>query len=238
MSDGVCASEWGRPGIVGSFGGARDLAETRLEQARAACDLGEIRLDLLADSFGRVARSAWAHLAGLPLLFTARRADEGGAGDLDDAAREALLTGVLDEAAWIDLEVASLTVMGGLVAELHRRKLPWIASFHNFERLPQDETLARAAARAREAGASVFKVAARMNGPEDLARLAAFQVADHGLPVATMGMGPLAPVSRLLCAQCGSVLNYGFLGQSPTAPGQWDAATLGQAIARLEPWRG
>ena len=60
--------------------------------------------------------------------------------------------------------------------------------------------------------------------PADLARLADFQLADHGIPVATMGMGPLAPVSRLLCAQCGSVLNYGYLGKTPTAPGQWDAA--------------
>jgi 3-dehydroquinate dehydratase-1 len=48
-----------------------------------------------------------------------------------------------------------------------------------------------------------------------------------------MGMGPLAPVSRLLCAQCGSVLNYGYLGKTATAPGQWDAAFLKQAIGRL-----
>jgi 3-dehydroquinate dehydratase-1 len=52
-----------------------------------------------------------------------------------------------------------------------------------------------------------------------------------------MGMGVLAPVSRLLCAQCGSVLNYGFLGETPTAPGQWDSALLKQAISRLAPFR-
>jgi 3-dehydroquinate dehydratase-1 len=53
-----------------------------------------------------------------------------------------------------------------------------------------------------------------------------------------MGMGPLAPVSRLLCAQCGSVLNYGFLGETATAPGQWDSALLKTAIARLAPFPG
>jgi 3-dehydroquinate dehydratase len=52
-----------------------------------------------------------------------------------------------------------------------------------------------------------------------------------------MGMGPLAPVSRLLCAQSGSLLNYGYLGTTATAPGQWDAALLRQAIARLAPFR-
>jgi 3-dehydroquinate dehydratase-1 len=46
-------------------------------------------------------------------------------------------------------------------------------------------------------------------------------------------MGPLAVVSRLLCAQCGSVLNYGYLGDEPTAPGQWDAGSLKRAMARL-----
>jgi len=79
----------------------------------------------------------------------------------------------------------------------------------------------------------VFKAAAKLHSPADLAALAAFQQADHGLPKALMGMGPLAPVSRLLCAQYGSVLNYGYLGQTPTAPGQWSAARLKDAIAAL-----
>jgi 3-dehydroquinate dehydratase len=52
-----------------------------------------------------------------------------------------------------------------------------------------------------------------------------------------MGMGVLAPVSRLLCAQSGSVLNYGFIGQTATAPGQWDSLRLKQSIASLEDFR-
>jgi hypothetical protein len=43
-----------------------------------------------------------------------------------------------------------------------------------------------------------------------------------------------SPWSRAcLCAQCGSVLNYGYLGDEPTAPGQWDAGSLKRAITRL-----
>jgi len=94
------------------------------------------------------------------------------------------------------------------------------------------ETLGR---QALAPGGQVFKLAAHLPQRGDLARLADFQAASHGLPLATMGMGPLAPVSRLLCAQCGSVLNYGFLGGIPTAPGQWDCGLLRQAIAGLEP---
>jgi len=116
---------------------------------------------------------------------------------------------------------------------LAARDIPLVASFHNFNELPAISELAGHLETARAAGASVFKAAAKLHSPADLAALAAFQQADHGLPKALMGMGPLAPVSRLLCAQYGSVLNYGYLGQTPTAPGQWSAARLKDAIAAL-----
>lgn len=223
----------GRALVVGSFGGPDDLRLAEQGAVRLSCDLAEIRLDLLRAGAASVESSAWAHLAGIPLLFTARRVNEGGSGDLTAAQRIDLLERALDDAACVDLEVASIPEMGGLLETLGARGIPWIASFHDFEKLPDQVLMKDAAARAREAGAAVFKAAAMLHGPADIARLAEFQLADHNIPVATMGMGPLAQVSRLLCAQCGSVLNYGYLGETPTAPGQWDAAFLKQAIARL-----
>lgn len=156
--------------------------------------------------------------------------DEGGAGDLDPSQRMELLSAVAGSAALIDIEVASI---GEMHAFLENLTVPWIASYHDFEKLPSDEVLADAARRAKEAGAAAFKVAARLHKPADISRLADFQLGDHGILVSTMGMGPLAPVSRLLCAQCGSVLNYGYIGSTPTAPGQWDAALLKQAVTRM-----
>jgi len=200
---------------------------------RAACDLAEIRLDLIPDGCGTEKPPPWRHLRDIPLLFTARRPDEGGARTLNAAARSGMLVAVLDEAACLDIEVASLGEMAELLEMLASRGIPWIASFHDFGKLPDPAVLLDAASRARAAGAAAFKVAARLQSPADLARLAEFQLADHGLPVATMGMGPLGAVSRLLCAQCGSALNYGYLGETATAPGQWDAATLKTTIARL-----
>jgi 3-dehydroquinate dehydratase-1 len=223
----------GRAKVVGSFGGPEDLRQAQAATLRSFCDLAEIRLDLLGSGDGRVESSTWAHLAGVPLLFTARRGEEGGHGDLAAAQRLKLLQCALDDAAYIDIEVAGIVEMAGLLETLQVRGIPWIASFHDFGKLPETTVLAAAASRAQAAGASVFKAAAMLHGPADMARLADFQLADHGIPVATMGMGPLAPVSRLLCAQCGSVLNYGYLGKTPTAPGQWDAGFLKQAITRL-----
>jgi 3-dehydroquinate dehydratase-1 len=224
--------------VVGGFGSPADLAQATVATVAADCDLVEIRLDLLADGAGTVKPAAWQHLRGLPLLFTARRGDEGGAGNLDAATRIALLSSALEDAACIDVEVASIDEVRPLLGQARARGIPWIASFHDFVQTPEPSVLQQAALRAREAGAAVLKIAAMTPRPADLTRLAEFQLADHGLPLATMGMGPLAAVSRLLCAQCGSVLNYGFLGSTPTAPGQWHAAWLKQAIGRLAPFPG
>ncbi len=224
-----------QPQVVGSIGSLLDLEALDPASAATACDMVEIRMDLLAEAGGARGLAAWQHLHGLPLLFTARRPEEGGACALSAAERIQLLTPVVMQAAWIDIEVASIPEMTELIADLARQQIPWLASFHDFEQLPPPAALDQAAQRARDAGASAFKAAAQLKQPADMARLAEFQLADHGLPVATMGMGPLAVVSRLLCAQCGSVFNYGFLGTSATAPGQWDARSLKDAIARLVP---
>ena len=223
------------PKFVGSFGNLADLRSSRLENLQQACDIVEIRLDLLFAESGKIDPSNWAHLKGIPLLFTARRSEEGGAGNLDLRVRSALLIEILDEAAMIDIEVASIEEMASVVNSVRERKIPWIASFHDFSGLPDLSILTKAEAMAEDAGAAVFKVAAMLHSTADLAQLADFQLLDHPLPVSTMGMGALAPVSRLLNSQCGSVLNYGYLGKTATAPGQWDCALLKAAASRLTP---
>ena len=217
--------------VVGSFGSAKALSDCRKIEVFAACDLVEIRLDVFRQQGVVPDRSLWSQLSGIPLLFTARRQEEGGASPLDAAQRADLLRLCFDEAALIDVEVASISEMKDLLEDARKKAVPWIASYHDFEKLPDSAALKEALVAAKEAGAAVFKAAARLSSPADLARLADFQLENHGIPVATMGMGPLAPASRLLCAQCGSVLNYGFLGETATAPGQWPAELLRRAIS-------
>ena len=223
--------------VVGSFGGAKDLRGSDPVVVANSCDIAEIRLDLLLAEGGAIDRSDWAHLAGLPLLFTARRGEEGGAGSLDADVRSALLLEILDDASFIDIEVASVGEMATTLELMRGRGIPWIASYHDFGKLPDLTELRHAEKLAVEAGAAVFKAAAMLHSPQDLVTLAEFQLASHEIPVSTMGMGPMAPVSRLLCAQSGSVLNYGYLGNTATAPGQWDSALLRTAIRRLSPIR-
>lgn len=227
----------GQPRVVGSFGSLSDLQNSDIHTVEEACDLAEIRLDLLHAHSPAISPEIWSHLLTVPLLFTARRREEGGALDLTAGERMNLLEKSLDAASWVDIEVASIGECGDILAELAARKIPWLASYHDFEKLPATAKLEEAAAAAKAAGAAMFKAAAKMATPADLARLAEFQLTDHGIPVSTMGMGPLAPVSRLLCAQCGSHFNYGFLGNTATAPGQWDSASLKKAISQLTQFR-
>jgi 3-dehydroquinate dehydratase I len=222
-----------QPQVVGSFGSLLDLEKSTSCAVTSSCDIAEIRLDILHAEKNFPKSEAWSHLPGIPLLFTARRSDEGGALSIDAETRMSLLRAAMDHTALIDIEVASISEMANLIGELKEKDIPWIASYHDFKKLPSIAALKHAAQKAKEAGAAAFKVAAMLGTPSDIARLADFQLDDHGLLVSTMGMGPLAPVSRLLCAQSGSVLNYGYIGESPTAPGQWDSALLKLAISRL-----
>ncbi|MFD0892182.1 type I 3-dehydroquinate dehydratase [Luteolibacter ambystomatis] len=225
----------GTPLTVGSFGDGEALRGAGSGPVLAACEVAEIRLDVLAAEGLEPDRRLWAHLEGVPLLFTARRREEGGAMDSTPAQRRSWLETALEDAAAIDIEVASLSDYPGLLEILAGRNIPLVASFHDFEGTPTTPDLLDRLETARAAGAAVFKAAARVHTPADVAALADFQRTDHGMAKALMGMGPLAPVSRLLCAQYGSVLNYGYLGKTPTAPGQWNAARLKDAIGSVEP---
>jgi 3-dehydroquinate dehydratase type I len=217
-----------RPLVVGSFGDDAGLLSFPKEHLAGACDVVEIRLDLLSTK--TLELKPWKNFDGIPLLFTARRSSEGGAREWDAAQRENALRQVLDDAWLIDIEVASLGEMAGLVEDMNLRKRPWIASYHDF-RGPTDLARLHAGRKAAAAaGAAAFKAALELGWESlRLPELVDF-LRSPGLPVSLMGMGPLAPVSRVLFAQFGSVLNYGYLGDTPTAPGQWSARQLTEAI--------
>lgn len=221
--------------MVGSFGDIDSVRSATPASLALECDLAEIRLDLFHEAISQQGTALWAHLRGFPLLFTARCRSEGSPYELSSETRKNLLKSAFSDAALIDIEVASIGEMADLIEEIRARHIPWIASFHNFERLPTLDELTVRADLAKQAGAACFKFAGRLHQVEELPILAKLQSHDFGLPTASMGMGNLAPVSRILCAQHGSVLNYGFLGKTETAPGQWPAKLLREGIRASSP---
>jgi 3-dehydroquinate dehydratase type I len=220
----------GHPLVVGSFGGLTDLSDAPLSQVRDCCDVVEIRLDILCSCGWQEGERPWRHLDLLPLLFTARCRSEGGVMELPALRRKKMYEAVVDEAALVDIELSSLTDLADTVRLCQNKNVPWLASYHRFDAMPLPGELINLRDQARGAGAALFKVAATVGSDGDIDVLEDFQRASHGFPVSTMGMGPLAAVSRVRCALAGSILNYGYIGTAPTAPGQWPAGQLREAI--------
>lgn len=223
-----------KPLVVGSIGDLVSMRAMTPDLLAQQCDIAEIRLDLFYSEIATISSALWKHLLPFPLLFTARCHSEGSPFKLDFTQRLNLLETALEDASLIDVEVANIPQFNDFIGKLRDRDMPWLASYHDFEKLPSTAALENNARLAKDAGASIFKCAAHLSGIDDLATLAHFQKNDHGILISSMGMGTIGPVSRQLCAQAGSVLNYGFVGESKTAPGQWSAEHLRQCILSLK----
>lgn len=219
------------PLVVGSVATLNQLACLQPVELSSLCDILEIRLDGMA-----------AHMEALeieldrfkdfPLLFTARCAAEGGQADLSAKQRGELLLAMAERATWIDVELASFEEMAEAIHRVRCYEVGLILSYHNFKETPAEFEMQRLVDLSEEA--DIVKLAVYHNSVDDFARCTRIlQRNDH--PMSMMGMGELAPVSRLLYAQHGSLLNYGYLGDEPTAPGQWPAKLLKEAIQALSP---
>ena len=196
--------------------GLRLAASLRL---RSGVDVVEVRLDHLATQESTVARELTK--IALPLLITARHPSEGGTKGLPLARRRALLQRFLPAASMIDVEIRSARSLQGVLREAAQRGITRILSFHDFDRTPARHHLAAKIRDGRKLGADIVKLATKLRGPADLANLLSIQ-AESKEGVATMGMGPLGKVSRLVLPSAGSLLVYGYLDR-PQVEGQWPA---------------
>lgn len=199
-------------------------------QRETACDVIELRLDTLKTPTADIRAALAGNIT--PVLLTARHPAEGGQGSADAAGRIALIEPLLDLAQLVDIELRSAMEMKPLVQKAQGMGVRVMGSFHDFQSTPGEEILRGAINFAQPAGLDAVKLATFLNKAEDLTRLITLTSEVHRLRLSSMGMGPLGRVSRLVLAKCGSLLNYGYLGES-NAPGQWPAARLKELLAEL-----
>jgi 3-dehydroquinate dehydratase-1 len=200
------------------------------QQQTTHCDVIELRLDTLQLPAADV-RSALAKNT-TPVLLTARHPAEGGQAPEGAAGRMAMIEPLLDLAVLVDIELRSAMEMRPLIQKAHGTGVQVMGSFHDFQATPGDEVLRGAINFAQPAGLDAVKLATYINSPADLTRLITLTAETHRLRLSSMGMGPWGRVSRLVLAKSGSLLNYGFIGES-NAPGQWPAARLKELLAEL-----
>jgi 3-dehydroquinate dehydratase-1 len=132
----------------------------------------------------------------------------------------------------MDVELRSATEMLPLIRKAQGQGVKVLGSFHDFAITPSDAVLQGAVDVALQHRLNGVKIAAKLLSGGDLARLLQLAATEKRLPFSLMGMGELGRVSRLALAKCGSVLNYGFLGQA-NAPGQWPASRLKELLREL-----
>lgn len=196
----------------------------------AAPDWIELRVDAFADEPETL--DAVAASSPRPLIVTVRHGAEGGlAASLPLERRQELFARFLPVASAIDVEVRSLKALRSTVEAARARGILVIASFHDFGGAASLRLLRAAAARA--SGADVFKAAVMVETAGELATLFSLLGTTGALPMSVMAMGRLGRASRPVLAAAGSILNYGFLGETAQVRGQWRVDELRTRIDEL-----
>lgn len=218
-----------KPPVVGTVHSNASL-KAALRLGSGALDFLEIRVDAFMGGEDKIL----AQLPKLksPLIITVRHSLEGGAHPVSTSKRRESFRKFLPHAALIDIELRSAKSLAGVIALARKTNVRVIISYHNFQTTPSVARLRDLAREARMAGADIVKIATTVSSPADLATLLSFQHTEKNQPLSLMGMGPYGKISRLLFAQAGSVLNYGFLDKAQVS-GQWPALLLKQRIREL-----
>jgi 3-dehydroquinate dehydratase-1 len=205
-----------------------------LKLRTGAVDFLELRVDAFADTTECARLEKILPRLHAPLLLTVRHPLEGGAGRLGTAQRRALYLRFLARASLVDVELRSAEALDDVIAAARSQGARVILSHHDFHKTPSLARLQTLRQAAQRAGADVFKVAAVADKARDVAVLLDFLTARRPAApaLAVMGMGAFGKVSRLVFAQAGSVLNYGFLDR-PQVSGQWPAKLLKARLAEL-----
>ena len=215
-----------RPNVVGVI---HDKAgEKAAIKEKRSVDILEVRAD-------NHIPTDWAGLSCKPIILTVRDAEEGGANKrLSPEKREAIYLDFLENAAAVDVEIRNAAQFRNLIVEAHCVKRSVIFSYHDFQSVPTIKLLRELTKRSQGEGAMCLKIAAMTNSLAELTQLlnCVEILLDAGQPFALMGMGRFAATSRVLFAQCGSCLNYGWLG-SPQVAGQPSAKFLRELLLKL-----
>jgi len=197
-------------------------------------DLWEARVDLWAtNDLPRIRRQIGLLRATLPVIVTIRGKAEGGQATDAGTERAKRYEALLDLADAVDIEMAEKQIVRALKKQCEAQRKTLILSFHDFQRTPPAKTLQAKIRAAEDLGADVVKLAAMLQSNADVVRLAEVQSNHPRHNLATMGMGRIATLSRLLLASLGSVLVYGAL-EKAVAPGQANVSEL-TSLLKLVP---
>lgn len=205
-----------------------------------ACPVLEIRYDLFPS------KKIWPELVSrvkalapkARIIATIRMECDGGRWPTADAnLREPFWYAILGAAQipdWIDIEWGELESHAELMAFAQDKQVKVLASQHDFQGIPDKETLQKAVALAEYWRADGFKIAGMSSVVGDCEGLYAL-AREHGARFtwfSAFAMGTTGMASRLFSFVCGANLSYGSLGQA-VAPGQIPMGVMFNLVSKL-----
>lgn len=236
----------GKPKICVPVTGRREeeILEAASKIRAAGADMIEWRADWYEhveapEKLGHMLKELRREIAGLPLLFTFRTAEEGGEKSLPKETYLELNRAAV-KSGWADLLDVEYFTAGreaaGLIACARERNVKVIVSSHDFSRTPDKKEMVSRLCQMQEMGADLVKLAVMPREKRDvLCLLEATEemVREHArCPVVTMSMSEIGRVSRVLGEWSGSAVTFGALG-SASAPGQIELEELKELLSRL-----
>lgn len=211
------------PRVVGTLSSFDSL--TRFGTiADNACDIAEVRLDVIGTDKDWLPECKRIEANGTPVILTIRSAAEGGKSAITDKERKNLYSLGLPHVSAIDVELNSGLADSDLYIQVKTSGKAIIISFHDFAKTPPLVDLLAMVEKAAPR-ASVVKVSTFINSPSDIEVLNTLLETGPQAPLCVIGMGPLGTSTRISFPSSGSCLTYGYLDVS-AAPGQLPAATL------------
>ncbi len=173
-----------------------------------------------------------------PLLFTFRKAQEGGNTPCADDYYFELLEKIIcsKQADIIDIELfAEESGVKQTIALAHEYQTTALLCNHDFQATPSLADITGRLKTMAEWGADICKIAVMPQSPQDVLTLlqATYEVSQSiNCPIITMSMNKIGAISRLAGSAFGSAVTFGAAGKT-SAPGQIDANELRKILAIL-----
>ncbi len=170
------------------------------------------------------------------LLITIRSKAEGGFSDLSEAEIDKILLEIASSELCdlMDVEFYQHENARELINYLHDEGVCIVASHHDFDKTPDNETMMETLLEMTAGDADIVKLAVMPKNAEDVLRLLTVTTRFHerhkSTPAITMSMGSVGAISRITGEAFGSCLTFASYDKT-SAPGQLPVDT---AKAQLE----
>ncbi len=221
-----------------SHNSASGLAEL-VELYSARADILELRLDLLPNpsEFDFQTVSALNHP---PLIFTNRKASEGGGYRGEERLRIDLLKQAAASGAdFVDIEYSTRQdLRTDLLERAKETNTKVIISYHDFEKTPEEMFLLELFKDMSDTGADIAKIVTMAQSPLDFLNFKPVFIESRrrSMPVIAFCMGEKGKFSRIFSLFLGSFLTFASPhSSSNTAPGQIPIEGMKKILELIEP---